>query len=162
MSLEHDIHQKTFRSEYHKALLNIIFTHNVLINDSNNFFKSYGVTRQQYNVLRILRGQHPGGATVQLIRERMLDKMSDASRIVERLRAKNMVTRELNTEDKRTVRITISADGIALLESMETCIDDLEKAVRNLTENEARQLNELLDKIRGPVSSLQPSVAGVQ
>src|SRR5690606_38626430 len=153
MSLEHDIQQKTFRSEYHKALLNIVYTHNFLLNESNNFFKEHSITRQQYNVLRILRGQHPGGATVQLIRERMLDKMSDASRIVERLRAKNMVTRELNTEDKRTVRITISADGIALLESMETCIDDLEKAVRNLTENEARQLNELLDKIRGPVSS---------
>lgn len=155
MSLEHDIQQKTFRSEYHKAFLNIIFTHNVLINDSNGFFKRYGVTRQQYNVLRILRGQHPGGATVQLIRERMLDKMSDASRIVERLRTKSMVTRELNPKDKRTVKITITADGIELLESMETCIGDLEKAVRNLTEQEARELNDLLDKIRGPVSSGQ-------
>lgn len=149
MSLEHDIQQRTFRSEYHKALLNIIYTHNVLVSDSNVFFKHYGVTRQQYNVLRILRGQHPQGATVQLIRERMLDKMSDASRIVERLRVKNMVARELSTEDKRTVRITITPEGIGLLESMESCIDDLEKSVRNLTEHEAHQLNELLDKIRG-------------
>lgn len=148
MSLENDIQQKIFRSEYHKALLNIIYTHNVLISDSNDFFKHYGVTRQQYNVLRILRGQHPVGATVQLIRERMLDKMSDASRIVERLRAKNMVTRELSTQDKRMVKITITTDGIALLESMETCIEDLEKAIRHLTEYEAQQLNELLDKVR--------------
>lgn len=158
MSLEHDIQQKTFRSEYHKALLNIIYTHNVLLNESNSFFKHYSVTRQQYNVLRILRGQHPGGATVQLIRERMLDKMSDASRIVERLRSKGMVTRELSTKDKRTVRITITENGIGLLESMESCIDDLEKAIRNLTEKEARQLNDLLDKIRegqSPVGSLQ-------
>lgn len=148
MSLEHDIQQRTFRSEYHKALLNIVYTHNVLLNESNNFFKHYSVTRQQYNVLRILRGQHPGGATVQLIRERMLDKMSDASRIVERLRAKGMVRRELSTKDKRTVSITITQDGITLLESMESCIEDLEKGIRNLTEQEARQLNELLDKIR--------------
>lgn len=148
MSLEHDIQQRTFRSEYHKALLNLVYTHNVLLNESNNFFKHYSVTRQQYNVLRILRGQHPGGATVQLIRERMLDKMSDASRIVERLRAKGMVTRELSTKDKRTVSITITKDGITLLESMESCIEDLEKGIRNLTEQEAQQLNELLDKIR--------------
>ena len=148
MSLEHDIQQKTFRNEYHKALLNIIYTNNTLLNESNSFFKHYSVTRQQYNVLRILRGQHPGGATVQLIRERMLDKMSDASRIVERLRSKGMVTRELSTKDKRTVSITITQNGIGLLESMESCIDDLEKAIRNLSEQEARQLNELLDKIR--------------
>lgn len=148
MSLEHDIQQKTFRSEYHKALLNIVYTHNFLLNESNSFFKDHSVTRQQYNVLRILRGQHPGGATVQLIRERMLDKMSDASRIVERLRSKGMVTRELSIKDKRTVNITITQDGIGLLESMESHIDSLEKAIRSLTEEEARQLNELLDKIR--------------
>lgn len=148
MSLEHDIQQKTFRSEYHKALLNIIYTNNILLNESNKFFKHYSITRQQYNVLRILRGQHPGGVTVQLIRERMLDKMSDASRIVERLRFKGMVTRELSTKDKRTVNIAITQDGIGLLESMESCIDDLERGIRNLTEQEARQLNALLDKIR--------------
>lgn len=148
MSLEHDIQQKTFRSEYHKALLNIVYTHNFLLNESNNFFKEHSITRQQYNVLRILRGQHPGGATVQLIRERMLDKMSDASRIVERLRTKGMVTRELSTKDKRTVNVTITEDGMELLQSMESRIDDLEKAIRHLTEQEARQLNVLLDKIR--------------
>lgn len=148
MSLEQDIRQTTFRSEFHKALLNLIYTHNVLINNSTGFFKSYGITRQQYNVLRILRGQHPGGATIQMIRERMLDKMSDASRIVERLRAKNLAARHLNTEDRRTVKITIADEGIALLDAMESRIGDLEKGLRNLTEDEARQLNSLLDRIR--------------
>jgi DNA-binding MarR family transcriptional regulator len=148
MSLEHEIQQKTFRSEYHKALLNVIYTHNVLISDINGFFKKYGVTRQQYNALRILRGQAPGPATVQLIRERMLDKMSDASRIVERLRVKNLIHREVSAEDKRTVRITITDDGTRLLESIETCVEALETGLRNLTEAEAHQLNELLDKIR--------------
>jgi DNA-binding MarR family transcriptional regulator len=148
MSLEQDIRQTTFRSEFHKALLNLIYTHNVLINSSTGFFKSYGITRQQYNVLRILRGQHPGGATIQMIRERMLDKMSDASRIVERLRAKQLAARHLNTEDRRTVKITITDEGNALLAAMETHIEDLEKGLRNLTEDEARQLNSLLDRIR--------------
>jgi DNA-binding MarR family transcriptional regulator len=152
MSLEQDIQQKTFRSEYHKALLNVIYTHNVIINDINGFFKHYDITRQQYNVLRILRGQFPEPATVQLIRDRMLDKMSDASRIVERLRVKELVDRTLSTEDKRTVRITITDKGIGLLELMETCIEDLEKGIRNLTEGEAQQLNELLDKIRNRTS----------
>ncbi|HEY4654734.1 MAG TPA: MarR family transcriptional regulator [Cyclobacteriaceae bacterium] len=152
MSLEQDIQQKTFRSEYHKALLNVIYTHNVIINDINGFFKHYDITRQQYNVLRILRGQSPEPATVQLIRDRMLDKMSDASRIVERLRVKELVDRTLSTEDKRTVRITITDKGIGLLELMETCIEDLEKGIRNLTEGEAQQLNELLDKIRNRTS----------
>jgi DNA-binding MarR family transcriptional regulator len=82
----------------------------------------------------------------------MLDKMSDASRIVERLRVKELVDRTLSTEDKRTVRITITDKGIGLLELMETCIEDLEKGIRNLTEGEAQQLNELLDKIRNRTS----------
>jgi hypothetical protein len=100
MSLEQEIRQTTFRSEFHKALLNLIYTHNVLINSSAGFFKSYGITRQQYNVLRILRGQHPAGATIQMIRERMLDKMSDASRIVERLRAKRLASRPLRSQSR--------------------------------------------------------------
>jgi len=152
MSLELDIRQTTFRSEFHKALLNLIYTHNVLINGSTAFFKSYGITRQQYNVLRILRGQHPTGATIQMIRERMLDKMSDASRIVERLRAKQLATRQHNLEDRRTVKITITDQGNALLDSMEERIEDLEKGLRNLTEDEARHLNSLLDRIRQNIS----------
>ncbi|MFO7256178.1 MAG: MarR family transcriptional regulator [Bacteroidota bacterium] len=147
MSLEQEIRQTTFRSEFHKALLNLIYTHNVLINSSAGFFKSYGITRQQYNVLRILRGQ-PGGVTIQMIRERMLDKMSDASRIVERLRAKRLASRQLNTEDRRTVKITITDEGNALLDAMESRIGDLERGLRNLTEEEAHLLNSLLDRIR--------------
>src|SRR5690606_28936562 len=148
MSLEQDIRQTTFRSEFHKSFLNLNYTHNVLINSSTGFFRSYGITRQQYNVLRILRGQHPGGATIQMIRERMLDKMSDASRIVERLRAKQLAIRQLNVEDRRTVKITITEEGRALLDSMESRIENLEKGLRNLTEDEARQLNSFLDRIR--------------
>ncbi len=148
MSLENDIQQKTFRSEYHKAILNILFTHNYLINTVNDFFKDYSITRQQYNVMRIVRGQTSRTASIQLIRDRMLDKMSDASRIVERLRIKNLVSREVSPDDKRTVQITITEDGIKLLESIELRIEETEAALRKLSIAEVEQLNMLLDKMR--------------
>lgn len=148
MSLENDIQQKSFRSEHQKALLNIIYTHNFLNNIVNEFFKDYSITRQQYNVMRIIRGQSPKAASIQLIRDRMLDKMSDASRIVERLRIKNLVRREASPEDKRTVHITITDDGIRLLETIETRIEEVESSLRKLSVEEAAQLNKLLDKIR--------------
>ena len=88
MELEKEINQKKFRNETHKLGVNIIYTFNWLNNIQSEFFKSSGITSQQFNVLRILRGQNPNPASVKLIRERMLDKMSDASRIVEKLRLK--------------------------------------------------------------------------
>ena len=125
MSLEQDIQQKTFRSDYQKALLNILFTSNYLIAIVNDFFKPYDITRQQYNVMRIVKGQLPKAASIQLIRDRMLDKMSDASRIVERLRLKNMVKREISPDDKRIVHITITEEGIRLLESIEMHVEEM-------------------------------------
>lgn len=149
MSLEQDIQQKTFRSDYQKALLNILFTSNYLITIVNDFFKPYHITRQQYNVMRIIKGQLPKAASIQLIRDRMLDKMSDASRIVERLRLKNMVKREISPDDKRIVHVTITDEGIKLLESIEIHVEEMEKSIKNLSPEEAVQLNNLLDKIRG-------------
>ena len=149
MSLEQDIQQKTFRSDYQKALLNILFTSNYLITIVNDFFKPYDITRQQYNVMRIVKGQLPKAASIQLIRDRMLDKMSDASRIVERLRIKNMVKREISPDDKRIVHITITDEGIKLLETIEMHVEEMEKSIKNLSPEEAAQLNNLLDKIRG-------------
>lgn len=146
-SLEEALQQKSFRSVYQKALLNIMFTNNFFINTLNDFFKNYEITRQQYNVLRILRGQSKP-ASIQLIRGRMLDKMSDASRIVERLRLKNLVSREESEKDKRTVQISITETGIQLLERIESSIEELEKSLTVLSEQEVTQLNELLDKIR--------------
>lgn len=147
MSLERDLQQKAFKSEYQKALLNIIYTHNSLLSGMNDFFKDYEITRQQYNVLRILRGQSPKPATVQLIRERMLDKMSDASRIVERLRLKNLIERTNNERDKRSVHVTITDAGLKLLDTIEPEIEVLEKSLRKLSPEEVTRLNELLDKV---------------
>ena len=148
MSLEKDIQQKGFRNEYHKATLNIIVTHNYLVGKMNDVFKEFDMTRQQYNVLRILRGQHPGHASVNLIKDRMLDKMSDASRIVERLRIKDLIKREDCKNDKRAVEVTITEKGLQLLDIMENEVAKLDSLFYNLTETETRDLNSLLDKLR--------------
>jgi DNA-binding MarR family transcriptional regulator len=149
MSLSTDIQQKEFRSEYQKAILNIWYTHNYLISNMNDLFKDYDITRQQYNVLRILRGQYPGHASINLIKDRMLDKMSDTSRIVERLRVKGLISRADNLNDKRSVEIRITPAGLEMLESMQEPVDKLESLLNTLTLEEIHQLNRLLDKLRG-------------
>ncbi len=148
MSLEQDIHQKEFRNEYHKVVLNILYTNNYLVGKLNDVCKSFDITRQQYNVLRILRGQYPNSATINLIKERMLDHMSDASRIVERLRIKALIHRGENENDKRTVAITNTQKGLQLLEKMQPLVDSTDQVVSHLTEGDVIQLNQLLDKVR--------------
>jgi DNA-binding MarR family transcriptional regulator len=148
MSLENDIQQREFRSESQKAILNILYTCYFVQDRMNTLFKKFDITRQQYNVLRILRGQYPGHASVNLIRDRMLDKMSDASRIVERLRLKELITRKSAEKDKRAVEVTITEAGLRLLDEMQESVDEFESLLNNLSEEETRQLNALLDKIR--------------
>jgi DNA-binding MarR family transcriptional regulator len=148
MSLEKEIHQREFRNEYHKAIVNILHTYNYLVGKMNDLFKNYDVTRQQYNVMRILRGQHPGHASVLLIRERMIDKMSDASRIVERLRLKNLVSREFAAKDKRSVEVTITEKGLALLREMDDEVNKMEDLLSHISHDEIHHFNTLLDKIR--------------
>lgn len=148
MSLEQDIKQPGFRSESHKALLNIIYTANFVQAKMGDVYKKFDITLQQYNVLRILRGQYPGHANVNLIRDRMLDKMSDTSRIIERLQNKKLVIRKKAEKDKRAVEITITDAGLQLLGQMQECVDSFELLLNNLEQEEIYQLNALLDKIR--------------
>jgi DNA-binding MarR family transcriptional regulator len=153
MSLSKDIQQREFRSEYQKAILNILYTHNFLIAEMGELFKDFDITRQQYNVLRILRGQYPNPASINLIKDRMLDKMSDTSRIVERLRIKGLLTRTDAVRDKRLAEIVISSSGMELLDRMEIPVVRFEDALHNLSTAEAQQLNYLLDKMRDGVNS---------
>ena len=153
MSLSKDIQQKEFRSEYQKAILNIMYTHNFVVAEMSEVFKPFDVTRQQYNVLRILRGQYPNPASINLIKDRMLDKMSDTSRIVERLRLKGLITRTEAMKDKRLAEIKISEAGMQLLEKMESPVVRFEEMLHTLSVQETRQLNALLDKIRGSYDS---------
>ncbi len=148
MRIEKEIVQEQFLNENHKTLVNIIYTHSFLINRMSGFFKSQGITRQQFNVLRILRGQHPKSVNLNLIKERMLDKMSDASRIVERLRIKKLITRQSNQDDRREVAIIISQQGLKLLESTDIEIKEIYKMFDCFSKDELIQLNMLLDKFR--------------
>lgn len=114
MKLEDEIVQKNFRSEAHKLGVNIIFTFNWVDNFHSCLMKRYGLTSQQFNILRILRGQYPSPANIKLLRERMLDKMSDASRIVEKLRTKGFVERNTNESDRRACDVIITQKGLDL------------------------------------------------
>jgi len=149
MKLEKEIHQDKFRNDAHKLGVNLIYTYNWLNEFHVNFLKTLGVTIQQFNVLRILRGQHPNPASVKLIRERMLDKMSDASRIVEKLRLKGLIDRKTSPSDRRECEVCITDKGLRLLVEVDKQNDSLDKIFSNLSELEIKQLNNLLDKLRG-------------
>jgi DNA-binding MarR family transcriptional regulator len=149
MSLEKDIHQLHFANEYQKALINIIFTNNWLAERTKKFFGDEGLTAQQFNILRILRGAHEPLSTLQ-IRERMLDRMSDTSRLVDRLVIKGLAKKNLNKLDKRLVCVTITVKGLALLKKLDPREEELQHLISNLSAAEAKTLNKLLDKIRQP------------
>lgn len=149
MQLEEEIKQKKFRNEYHKLAVNILYTHGWLISNQSAFLKKYGLTSAQYNILRILRGQYPNPASVNLLKERMLDKMSDASRLVERLLQKDLADRKICPEDRRKVEVVITKKGLSLLEEMDKRDDEFDQLFKELKPDEAKSLNELLDKMRG-------------
>ena len=150
MKIEEAILQKKpFRNEWERAFVNIFFTSNWLEQQQKEFLESFDITVQQYNVLRILRGQHPQPMSTSGIRERMLDKMSDASRIVKRLKAKGWVRIRPCKQDKRLVDIHITDSGLELLEAIDQRRDTFAGATHwSISAEEACQLNTLLDKIR--------------
>jgi len=115
---------------------------------SQSHFKKYGITGQQFNVLRILRGQHPKPATIKLLKERMLDKMSDTSRIVDRLLKKELVKKTICKGDRRLVDIIISERGKKILEKLDACNEQMDSVLKRLSVADAKKLNQLLDKIR--------------
>ncbi len=150
MSLEDEIKQvKPFRSERQKAMVNIMFTHGWVNDRFRDFMKPFGLTQQQYNVLRILRGSEPDPLSTSCIRDRMIDRMSDASRIVERLCQKGLVKRTQSPVDRRLVEVRITQAGLQLLQTIDGQQEDMQRSFSNLTEDELKQLNHLLDKLRG-------------
>lgn len=149
MRIEDEIKQEKFSSVYTKLLINIVYTGNKISFKTNEILKEKNLTLQQYNVLRILRGQHPNPATVNMIIDRMLDKMSNASRIVDKLELKKLAQRTMNKDDKRCADVLITSKGLALLNELDEEIKASEKSVIHLTLKEVKTLNELLDKLRG-------------
>ncbi len=149
MSINQDIkQQRQFRNEHHKATVNILFSSNWLMENIKKFLLKEDLTPQQYNILRILRGSGEPLSTLQ-IRERMLDKMSDTSRIVDRLLKKELVEKKTCQNDKRLVDVTISNSGLELLKRLDEKNASLDGILFSLTPDEAKLLNDLLDKMRG-------------
>jgi DNA-binding MarR family transcriptional regulator len=149
MKLEDEIKQKNFENEFQKLAVNIIYTHGWLTYSQSKTFQQYGITGTQFNILRILRGQHPKPASVNLLKERMLDKQSDVSRMVERLRVKGLVERTICFNDRRKAEVLISDIGLKLLEKLDEESTEFDKAFKYITGNEAKIINDLLDKLRG-------------
>lgn len=147
MGIEKEIHQSSFRNEHHKLIMNLIFTSNFAVEKIKQLMESEDITPQQYNILRILRSSPKPLSTLQ-IRERMLDKMSDTSRIVERLIKKDLVNKEICSYDKRLVDITITEKGIELLQRLDKQDDKIDTIAATLNTEEAKTLNALLDKVR--------------
>jgi DNA-binding MarR family transcriptional regulator len=147
MALENDINQKKFRNEYQKGIINLIYTHNWMNEQMKDFFEKFDITSQQFNILRILRGAGEPLSTLQ-IRERMLDKMSDTSRIVDRLILKNLAKKMTCKSDRRLVDVTITEKGIKLLEKTDKYANEMDAILGSLSRTEATLLNALLDKVR--------------
>ncbi len=149
MEIGKEIKQNKFKNEHQKMLINILFTSNWLNAIHANSLKPFGISSQQYNLLRILRGQHPKPASVNLLIDRMLDKSSNASRLVEKLRLKKLLERTICPEDRRAVNVIITQKGLDLLAELDKNESAIFKELKNVSEKEAEQMNSLLDKLRG-------------
>ncbi|PNQ72911.1 MarR family transcriptional regulator [Hanstruepera neustonica] len=139
-----DVNSK-FANNKVKALVNILYTANWITSYQNTFFKAYGISPQQYNILRILRGAQEA-LTMQTVKSRMIDRSPNATRLTDKLCAKDLIKRIPCPDDRRVVKVTITKTGISLLESISDNFN--EDLLENITDNEARQLSDLLDKMR--------------
>lgn len=148
MGIEQEIHQPTFRNARQKAMINLLYTYGWAIEQIKNFLAQEDITHQQYNILRILRGAHPEPLSTLQIRERMLDKMSDTSRIVDRLIVKDLVKKTTCSKDKRLVDVVITEKGQVLLKKLDEQSPKMDAVMSSLSEEEAEILSGLLDKLR--------------
>lgn len=146
MKIDEEIQQSSWKSPLQKAMVNTLFTSRFLEDRTSRVLKPFGLTHQQFNVLRILRGQKGNPATVKLLTERMLDKSSNASRLVDKLLEKGLVQRCACSEDRRAVEVRITQAGLDLLERID--LDRHEISLPVFSDEEAEQLSELLDKLR--------------
>lgn len=148
MTLEKEIKQKKpFNSIYEKTMVNLMYSHGWLIEQMRLFFNPFDITLKQYNILRILRGAE-GPLTTSIIRDRMIDKMSDTTRLIDRMIKKNWVIKRICTEDRRLVDVEITDEGLAKLTEIEQNETKITEVLRYLSAEEAVVLSKLLDKMR--------------
>lgn len=149
MSIEEEIKQSQFHNPFEKAFVNVIYTANYFHGLNLHRFKPFGLSPEQYNVLRILKGSHPKKMSLSDISCRMLDKNSNATRLVEKLRLKGLVERELCASDRRQVEISITPKGAEILEAIAVEMKAWFAQYHNISPEEALQISDLLDKMRG-------------
>lgn len=148
-TISDDIRQPRFRSESQKAIINLIHTYNQMSGQMMALLSGFGLTMQQFNILRILKGQYPNPSTNNLVKERMLDRNSDVTRLIDRMIKAGLVTRTSCEKDRRRVDILITQKGLDLLKAIEPHEVAMDNLAGGLSEAELAQLNHLLDKLRG-------------
>ena len=146
MKIEDEI-QSSFKNQYQKAGVNLVYTGNWYIYYSAVFFKRFNLTGSQYNILRIVRGANRQ-VSIKYIKERMLDRVSDVSRVAEKLKNRGLIARAESEMDRRLVDISITPAGIELLETIEPELKQLDKFFTHLTDSELADFNRLMNKIR--------------
>ncbi len=149
VKIEAEIKQEQFESSFHKMAVNLLFTSSWMADKHLQFLKPFGISQQQYNVLRILRGQYPEPASISLLMDRMLDKNSNASRLVDKLLTKGLVERTVSSIDRRQKEVAITEKGLKLLTSIGAEFGTLMNSFTNLSETQAEELSDLLDLLRG-------------
>ncbi|GHM98593.1 MarR family transcriptional regulator [Cytophagales bacterium WSM2-2] len=149
MKIEEEIKQSKFKNPFQKVAINLLYTAKWLEANNNIFFKEFGITGQQFNILRILRGQHPASTSAAIIKERMLDRNSDVSRMLDRILDKKLVVKSQCPSDKRAFDVKITDAGLKLLAKIDLRLEEIDSKFLNLTSKEATQLSDLLDKCRG-------------
>lgn len=148
LKIEDELKQSKFQSNLHKALINIMFTSGWVYNQFREIFKSYRLTHQQYNVLRILRGKYPDSLNPTDIKAVMLDKNPDLTRLCDRLCEMGYIDREVDVHNKRKMNIKINEKGLSILKEIDPLMEEFNNSRFNLTEEEAEKLSALLDKAR--------------
>ena len=149
MGLEQDIKQDKFENEFQKTAVNILYTGSWLYHTNSLRLKSHGITPEQFNVLRILRGSHPKALMLAEITCRMIAKSSNVTRLVEKLRQKNLVKRDICENNRRQVDIVITSKGLEILSKIDKESDSWLATLKNISKSEAQELNRILDKLRG-------------
>lgn len=148
MKIEDAIKQPTFKDEFEKVDINIIFTSNWMHNQLHGLLKPYDISQQQFNILRILRGQKGKPAPLKLLTERMMDKMSNTSRLVDKMLKKDLLERNICPDNRRQVEISLTKKGLNACNEISTIIEKVRKDSQKISEKEAIELNRILDKIR--------------
>lgn len=145
--MNNQFQQQVFSNEWHKLRVNLLYTGSWLRGEVAGFLKPFGITQQQFNILSILRDNHPTALSTQQLRDRLVDRMSDTSRLVDRLQQKKLVCKEECSQDKRLVDINITENGMQLLCQIDAEMPQLDEVLQTLTEKEATFLNKLLERL---------------